>query len=85
MDARTHRPGNANLPIGSPGKPERSVRHREHWHRYTRNERHFRQTVQYIHENPVTIGWAAKAEDWRWSSAFAEHANQEIGPPGTKP
>jgi REP element-mobilizing transposase RayT len=58
--------------IGVPGETSNLFWHREYWDRYIRNERHFRQTVQYIHENPVKAGLAAKAEDWRWSSAFSK-------------
>ena len=42
---------------------------REGWDRYTRNLRHYRKTLQYIHENPVKSGLVKKAEDWPWSTA----------------
>ncbi len=64
--------GRADLEIGVPGKTASRFWHREYWDRYIRNERHFRQAVQYIHENPVKAGLATKAEDWRWSSAFRD-------------
>jgi len=63
---------------GGEGSGE-SVWHREYWDRYIRDERHFRQAVQYIHLNPVKAGLVGKAEGWRWSSASA---NREIGVPG---
>ncbi|MCC5845269.1 MAG: transposase [Verrucomicrobia bacterium] len=44
---------------------------REFWDRYTRNLRHFRKTVDYIHQNPVKAGLASRAEDWPWSTAAA--------------
>ena len=96
---------NANLPIGSIEKdanPEIGVPtatresgvpgpiwHREYWDRYMRNESHFQQAIEYIHQNPVKAGLVAKAEDWPWSSArfgngeYAGQklANQEIGGP----
>ena len=85
-------PGNANLQIGAPGNanlqigvfpvPRTPVWHREYWDRYIRDENHLQQATEYIHQNPLKAGLAAKAEDWRWSSAFAQDANQEIGVPG---
>lgn len=42
---------------------------REYWDRYTRNLRHFRKTLDYIHQNPVKAGLAKRAEDWPWSTA----------------
>ena len=62
----------ADLEIGVPGETASRFWHREYWDRYIRNERHFRQAVQYIHENPVKAGLVTKAEDWRWGSAFSE-------------
>jgi putative transposase len=69
-----------------------AVWHREYWDRYMRDEDHFQQAVEYIHQNPVKANLVAKAEEWRWSSAFpgnaklpkseGEEANQEIGVPG---
>jgi REP element-mobilizing transposase RayT len=44
---------------------------REFWDRYTRNLRHFRKTVDYIHQNPVKAGLVSRAEDWPWSTAGA--------------
>lgn len=61
------------------------VWHREYWDRYIRNQRHFEQTVEYIHQNPVKAGLVRRAERWRWSSAYcvkAKDANREIGVPG---
>ena len=59
-------PGNDNPPIAI----ERAtpVWHREYWDRYIRNERHYEQTVSYIHNNPVVAGLIACAENWPWSS-----------------
>jgi type I restriction enzyme R subunit/putative DNA methylase len=42
---------------------------REFWDRYTRNTRHFRKTVDYIHQNPVKAGLVKQAGDWPWSTA----------------
>ena len=67
--------GNAHLPIGESlntanreiGVP--GVWHREYWDRFIRDERHFQQVVEYIHQNPVKAGLVARAEDWPWTSA----------------
>jgi REP element-mobilizing transposase RayT len=67
------------------------VWHREYWDRYIRDRRHFEQTVEYIHLNPVTAGLVVRAASWRWSSAYfgkggslkvPDDANREIGVPG---
>jgi hypothetical protein len=42
---------------------------RDYWDRYIRDESHFRQTVAYIHENPVKARLVRQAHDWPWSSA----------------
>jgi putative DNA methylase len=42
---------------------------REYFDRYIRDERHFANAVNYIHENPVKAGLVEKAEDWGFSSA----------------
>jgi REP element-mobilizing transposase RayT len=82
-------PGNANLPIGAGADP---IWHREYWDRFIRDARHFQQTVDYIHNNPVKVGLAAEAQQWMWSSASTmqekkkkqQDANREIGVPGEK-
>ena len=38
-----------------------------------RDERHFREAVRYIEENPVAVGMVESAGDWIWSTA-AEHS-----------
>lgn len=77
-----------NLSIGVPRVPP--VWHREYWDRFIRDNNHFQQAVEYIHQNPVKARLVEKAEDWPWSSArFSkgcacghEFANREIGVPG---
>ncbi len=59
----------ANQEIGVPGRVAAPLWHREYWDRYIRNEKHYRQTVDYIHGNPVAAGLASRPEDWKWSSA----------------
>ncbi len=78
---RAGAPGTANLLIGKKPSP---VWQREYWDRFIRNECHFQQAVDYIHQNPVKARLVERPEHWRWSSAFAgeERANREIGGPG---
>ncbi len=57
---------NAELELGVPGT---NFWMREYWDRYIRDENHYRKTVEYIHQNPVSAGLCAKPEDWPWSSA----------------
>lgn len=63
----------ANREIGVPGRMavpgNPPLWHREYWDRYIRNEKHYRQTVDYIHGNPVAAGLASRPEGWKWSSA----------------
>ena len=42
----------------------------EPFDRYIRNRKHFVNVIEYIENNPVKAGLCAKAEDWRFSSAF---------------
>jgi len=77
-------PGSANLPIGDEVK---AGWHREYWDRFIRDNRHYQQAVEYIHQNPVKAGLVEKAEAWPWSSARLSScgdafANREIGVPG---
>jgi REP element-mobilizing transposase RayT len=54
--------------------PLAPVWHREYWDRFIRDQRHFEQTVEYIHLNPVDAGLVTTAETWRWSSAYSGSA-----------
>ena len=56
----------AELGLGVPGK---TVWMREYWDRYIRDEKHFSQAVNYIHENPVKAGLCHEPNEWAWSSA----------------
>jgi REP element-mobilizing transposase RayT len=80
------RASGANREIGAPSP----VWHREYWDRYMRDEHHFRQTLEYVHQNPVRAGLVAKPEDWPSGSArlggpggSQRTANREIGVPGS--
>ena len=65
---------NAELGLGVPGK---ECWMREYWDRYIRDDKHLRQVIGYIHENPAKAGLCSNAADWPWSSAT------ELGIPGT--
>ena len=43
--------------------------HADYFDRYMRDERHFRQTLEYVENNPVKAGLARVPADWAWSSA----------------
>lgn len=51
--------------------PVAPVWHREYWDRFIRDERHFKQAVDYIHMNPVKAGLVIAPENWPWSSAYS--------------
>ena len=57
---------NAELGLGVPGK---AFWMRDYWDRYIRDENHFTQVVDYIHDNPVKAGLCREPEEWPWSSA----------------
>lgn len=42
---------------------------REYYDRYIRDQKHFLNTMNYIHDNPVKSGLCRRPEDWRFSSA----------------
>jgi putative transposase len=68
---------NAALKLGVLGK---SLWMREYWDRFIRDETHLRQTIDYIHHNPVKAALCETATDWPWSSArFLP------GTPGSRP
>jgi len=58
---------NAELELGVPGK---SFWMREYWDRFIRNEKHFNNVIEYIHNNPVKANLVTKKENWKWSSAY---------------
>ena len=43
---------------------------REYHDRYIRDGEHLGRVTSYIEENPVKVGLCARAEDWRWGSAW---------------
>ena len=43
---------------------------REYHDRFIRDDDHFANALRYIEGNPVKAGLVARAEDWRWSSAW---------------
>jgi len=46
---------------------------REYFDRVVRDETHFRNAVEYIHNNPVKAQLVSKPEDWSFSSAGFVH------------
>ncbi|MBV7256486.1 transposase [Pacificimonas sp. WHA3] len=44
---------------------------------YPMDEAHVRNAILYVERNPVAAGLAARAEDWRWSSARARVAGTD--------
>jgi REP element-mobilizing transposase RayT len=46
------------------------VWHREYFDRYVRDDDHYRNVVNYIHQNPVKAGLVQRADEWEWSSGF---------------
>ncbi|WP_459923059.1 REP-associated tyrosine transposase [Desulfatiferula olefinivorans] len=42
---------------------------RDYYDRFIRDEKHFTQAINYIHENPVKAGLCSHASEWPWSSA----------------
>jgi len=49
---------------------------REYYDRFLRDDRHFRNAVEYIEENPVKAKLAAARHEWRWSSAWGQRAEE---------
>lgn len=45
---------------------------REYFDRFIRDDRHFRDVVNYIEQNPVKAGLVRTQEEWRWSSAWLQ-------------
>lgn len=59
------------LKTGEPPVPPslaQSVWQSDYWDRFIRNEQHFYNTVQYIHNNPVKAGLCKEPKDWFGSS-----------------
>jgi REP element-mobilizing transposase RayT len=49
---------------------------REYFDHWIRSESELARAITYIEENPVKAGLVARAEEWRWSSAFAGGASR---------
>jgi len=50
------------------------VWHHEFWDRYIRDEEHYWDTVEYIHNNPVKARLVKYPEEWKWSSASIDRS-----------
>jgi putative transposase len=57
----------ANLVLHRTGEPFWQSESYDHW---VRNSDEMTKIARYIENNPVTAGLAARAEDYRWSSAW---------------
>jgi putative transposase len=57
----------ANAILGRTGKPFWQDESFDHW---IRSNTQFERVRNYIERNPVKAGRVAKAEEWRWSSAY---------------
>ena len=69
---------NAGGPPAIPGKADNvgelsttsgKIWQDEYWDRFIRDEKHFQDAINYIHNNPVKAGLVKNIEDWFWSSA----------------
>ncbi|NBB78661.1 MAG: transposase [Verrucomicrobia bacterium] len=79
-NAEIRDPGNATLPscsasaaganaeIRDPG--DGPLWHPEYWDRYVRNEKHFRDVIAYIQQNPVKARLCEQPGNWQFSSAY---------------
>src|SRR5690606_24537009 len=45
---------------------------RDYFDRYIRDQNHFYQTINYIHNNPVKAGLCNEEYDWKYSSASSD-------------
>ena len=57
---------------------------REYWDRCIRDEKHFRNVVHYIHNNPVKAGLCSRAEEWPWSSGHEKRTAPSKPLPGIR-
>lgn len=64
-----------------PSQEERSpgIWMRDYWDRFIRDEKHFANAIEYIHNNPVKAGLVKNAEDWYWSSVGGWRKEAELG------
>lgn len=58
---------NARLGLGIPKPNQFWIR--EYWDRFIRNEKHYRNVVEYIEMNPVKARLCGSPEEWTFSSA----------------
>jgi len=55
--------------LSSPGTRP-ALWYRDYWDRFIRDAKHLYTVIRYIEENPVKAGLVARAEEWRWGSAW---------------
>ena len=65
----------ANRVLGRTGEPFWQAESYDHW---VRNAPELARIARYIENNPVAAGLVVRAEDYRWSSAWAE-ATEKTG------
>ncbi|WDE95522.1 hypothetical protein PQO03_07295 [Lentisphaera profundi] len=54
----------------TPALPGGKLWQEEYWDRFIRDERHFINTIEYIHQNPVKARLCNELTTWPWSSAY---------------
>ena len=59
----------AELGLRAPGGAKNRFWMPDYWDRYIRDENHYRNTIRYIHHNPVKANLCADSKEWPWSSA----------------
>jgi REP element-mobilizing transposase RayT len=59
----------ARMDYHKPSVGEGGIWMRDFWDRFIRDRAHFRDAIDYIHQNPVKAKLTSKAEEWVWSSA----------------
>jgi hypothetical protein len=57
-----------SLAGGPPAIPAGKIWQEEYWDRFIRDEKHFNDSVNYIHNNPVKAGLVKTPQEWAWSS-----------------
>ncbi|MAB96796.1 transposase [Pseudomonas sp. J237] len=54
---------------------ERGIWQRRFWERLIRDEKDFREHVDYVHGNPLTHGWVCRVKDWPYSTFHRDVRN----------
>ena len=70
-----------NIPASRTHKGEQAIWQRRFWEHQIRDEKDFKQHLDYIHYNPVKHGLVSSPIDWPHTS-FHQYVEHEIYPPG---